>query len=119
MFVILVTANRDFAHITQFEESARVGGALCATGLGSRRDSASLTLSSAPVGPRVLKPAKFRVSRILHPMFCAFNEHGVHWSALSGPLSSIFRVKKGRLRIYYPASTKPGRLVFPTGKCTV
>jgi hypothetical protein len=56
MFVILVTANRDFAHITQFEESARVGGALCATGLGSRRDSASLTLSSAPVGPRVLKP---------------------------------------------------------------
>lgn len=31
--------------------------------------------------------------------------------ALSGPLSNIFRVKKGRLRIYYAASSKEEKIV--------
>jgi mRNA-degrading endonuclease RelE of RelBE toxin-antitoxin system len=33
-------------------------------------------------------------------------------NALSGPLSNIFRVKKGRLRIYYAASSKDERIVI-------
>jgi mRNA-degrading endonuclease RelE of RelBE toxin-antitoxin system len=32
-------------------------------------------------------------------------------NALSGPLSNIFRVKKGRLRIYYAASSKKSVIV--------
>jgi mRNA-degrading endonuclease RelE of RelBE toxin-antitoxin system len=32
-------------------------------------------------------------------------------NALSGPLSNIFRVKKGRLRIYYAASSKEKKIV--------
>jgi mRNA-degrading endonuclease RelE of RelBE toxin-antitoxin system len=32
--------------------------------------------------------------------------------ALSGPLSNIFRVKKGRLRIYYAASSKEAKIVI-------
>ncbi len=32
-------------------------------------------------------------------------------NALSGPLSNIFRVKKGRLRIYYAASSKQKKIV--------
>src|SRR6266436_2458975 len=31
--------------------------------------------------------------------------------ALTGPLSNIFRVKKGRLRIYYAGSSKEKRIV--------
>lgn len=33
-------------------------------------------------------------------------------NALSGPLSNIFRVKKGRLRIYYAASSKNAQVVI-------
>jgi mRNA-degrading endonuclease RelE of RelBE toxin-antitoxin system len=33
-------------------------------------------------------------------------------NALSGPLSNIFRIKKGRLRIYYAASSKQRRIVI-------
>jgi mRNA-degrading endonuclease RelE of RelBE toxin-antitoxin system len=33
-------------------------------------------------------------------------------NALSGPLSNIFRVKKGRLRLYYAASSKQKRIVI-------
>ncbi|MFZ3342780.1 MAG: type II toxin-antitoxin system YhaV family toxin [Terriglobales bacterium] len=33
-------------------------------------------------------------------------------NALSGPLSNIFRVKKGRLRIYYAASSKEKKIVI-------
>jgi mRNA-degrading endonuclease RelE of RelBE toxin-antitoxin system len=32
--------------------------------------------------------------------------------ALSGPLANIFRVKKGRLRIYYAASSKEAKIVI-------
>jgi mRNA-degrading endonuclease RelE of RelBE toxin-antitoxin system len=33
-------------------------------------------------------------------------------NALSGPLSNLFRVKKGRMRIYYAVSSKEGRIVI-------
>lgn len=33
-------------------------------------------------------------------------------NALQGPLTNIFRVKKGRLRIYYAASSKEKRIVI-------
>ena len=33
-------------------------------------------------------------------------------NSLSGPLSNIFRVKKGRLRIYYAASSKERKIVI-------
>jgi mRNA-degrading endonuclease RelE of RelBE toxin-antitoxin system len=33
-------------------------------------------------------------------------------NALSGPLANIFRVKKGRLRIYYAASSKDKKIVI-------
>lgn len=33
-------------------------------------------------------------------------------NALQGPLSNIFRVKKGRLRIYYAASSKEKKIVI-------
>jgi mRNA-degrading endonuclease RelE of RelBE toxin-antitoxin system len=33
-------------------------------------------------------------------------------NALSGPLSNIFRVKKGRLRIYYAASSQEKKIVI-------
>lgn len=33
-------------------------------------------------------------------------------NSLSGPLSNIFRVKKGRLRIYYAASSKNKKIVI-------
>src|SRR2546428_8986174 len=33
-------------------------------------------------------------------------------NSLSGPLSNIFRVKKGRLRIYYAASSKEKKIVI-------
>jgi len=33
-------------------------------------------------------------------------------NALAGPLSNIFRVKKGRLRIYYAASSKQRKIVI-------
>ena len=33
-------------------------------------------------------------------------------NALSGPLSNIFRVNKGRLRIYYAASSKNSKVVI-------
>jgi mRNA-degrading endonuclease RelE of RelBE toxin-antitoxin system len=42
---------------------------------------------------------------IPHDPFCTTN-------SLSGPLANIFRVKKGRLRIYYAASSKEKKIVI-------